>query len=566
MKFPALYQSPQQRDMIRAFRGLARTSLVEVDQFCATENLSARLYPAAATREARGKIATLEKPNGLHAHDGLVWVDGTSLFYKGIKIGDVSDTEKTFVSMGAYVYIWPDKMRFSTQEETPALEALEASITTTGQVAMTLSRMDGNDYAYTSSEDAPAEPESGQFWLDTSGDEPVLRVYSAATGLWGQVLQTCVKFGATGIGTGFAAGDGVTISGVNDEERNGDFVVQSAGEDFVCVPGMLAEPLTQTEPITIARAVPEMDFVCQHDNRLWGCSSKAHEIYASKLGDGKNWRVYAGLSTDSYAATVGSAGNFTACVAHAGHVIFFKEHIIHAMYGTQPSNFQLQDTPARGVQAGSEKSAIAVNETLFYLSPEDICAFSMALPYGVSEALGPERLEEAAAGVCGGVYYLSARRNGQWEMLTFDTERGIWYREDEMHATHFAQHERDLYFLTQAGEIWCVRGTAGEREKTMTWAAETGDIGIEQPDNSYVSCVQVRLGLPYGSHAEIYARYDEEVFWRHIADVQSGYESRETATPIWPRRCDRMRIKIRGSGGAVLYSVSKSLEKGSEIR
>ena len=41
-----------------------------------------------------------------------------------------------------------------------------------------------------------------------------------------------------------------------------------------------------------------------------------NEIYASKLGDFRNWRCFEGLSTDSYAAARGSDGAFTLSLIH----------------------------------------------------------------------------------------------------------------------------------------------------------------------------------------------------------------------------------------------------------
>ncbi len=61
--------------------------------------------------------------------------------------------------------------------------------------------------------------------------------------------------------------------------------------------------------MTLSRDVPDMDYVCVNENRLWGC--RGDTVYASKLGDPKNFNVFEGLSTDSYAADVGSAGDFT---------------------------------------------------------------------------------------------------------------------------------------------------------------------------------------------------------------------------------------------------------------
>ena len=49
-----------------------------------------------------------------------------------------------------------------------------------------------------------------------------------------------------------------------------------------------------------------------------------NEIYASKLGDFKNWNCYAGRSTDSYVATRGSDGPFTGAADYLGSPLFFR--------------------------------------------------------------------------------------------------------------------------------------------------------------------------------------------------------------------------------------------------
>ena len=60
----------------------------------------------------------LTKANGLYARDKLLWVDGTEVFYGEKKIGDVEDSEKQFVSVGAYVLIFPDKVYYNTATDT----------------------------------------------------------------------------------------------------------------------------------------------------------------------------------------------------------------------------------------------------------------------------------------------------------------------------------------------------------------------------------------------------------------------------------------------------------------
>ena len=56
------------------------------------------------------------------------------------------------------------------------------------------------------------------------------------------------------------------------------------GDDYIVVTGIIDEALTQSEPVTLERRVPDMDYVTQCNNRIWGCSSASHEIYACKLG------------------------------------------------------------------------------------------------------------------------------------------------------------------------------------------------------------------------------------------------------------------------------------------
>lgn len=128
---------------------------------------------------------------------------------------------------------------------------------------------------------------------------------------------------------GFTAGDGVAIEGCREESINGSHVLEAAEDGSLVVPGMIASQATQTEELTVRRSVPEMDFVIESGNRLWGCKygvvdgKAVNEIYASKLGF-KNWNCYAGRSTDSYAAARGSDGPFTGAADYLGQPPVFQ--------------------------------------------------------------------------------------------------------------------------------------------------------------------------------------------------------------------------------------------------
>ena len=51
-------------------------------------------------REPRWRIGSLEKPNGLFVRDGIYTVDGTAFCADGVQKGTVTDSPKTFASLG----------------------------------------------------------------------------------------------------------------------------------------------------------------------------------------------------------------------------------------------------------------------------------------------------------------------------------------------------------------------------------------------------------------------------------------------------------------------------------
>jgi len=389
--------------------------------------------------------------------------------------------------------------------------------------------------------------------------------------MWVSMPTTYVKISAEGIGAGFKRDDGVTITGCVDESLRGDAILMGAEDGFILVTGTLQAAYTQEETVTVERKAPDMDFLTECNNRVWGCSSAAHELYACKLGDPTNWRCYAGLSTDSYAVTVGSPGDFTGACTHLGYVMFFKEQIIHKVYGYKPSNFEVTDAHLRGVEKGSERSLAIVNETLFYKCAGGVCAYSAALPVDISMALGGERYRFAAAGAFEDLYYISMKDSGGMpHLFVFDTARGLWHHEDDTEALDFARADGTLYCLRGDGQLFTVAAEAGESAleiepgEKIHWAAETGDIGLSSPDHKYISRLQLRLEVERGARVRVLARYDHQGPFEEIARVNPTGK-RSVTVPVIPRRCETMRLRLEGYGGFRLHALTKTMETGSDV-
>ena len=571
MRYPVLHEIKQSAGGITRFTGLDHRLKARDTAFYDMRNMSGEKLPVMSTRRKRRYLRTLLNPNGLFAHDKLCWVDGVDFYYDGEIVGNVEDSDKQFVRMGAYVLIWPDAVYYNT--ETREFGALGARVVTEEEVVCHLCRADGNAYNYTISKEAPETPANGQYWLDTSDETHVLRVYSATQAMWNSVPTVYTKIEAYGIGKKFEKHDGVQISGMTLEALNGSFYIVDKGDDWIIVVALIDQKHEQTERVTVERLIPEMDYVCELNNRIWGCSNKKHEIYASALGDAKNWNQFIGQASDSYAVTVGSAGDFTGCCAHHGNMVFFKEECIHRIMGYKPANFQLDTTYSRGVQKGSSKSLCTVNETVLYKSRNDVCRLGNTMPSGISDSLGDELYTNAVAGAVNRRYYLCMRdAEGAPRIFVYDTEAGTWVAEDERDVMWFATLNGELYMLLTNGELWSAYGgglieygsDASYEEEKIEWMLDTGDLGVDEPYNQHISGIQMYCNCELGTQLIVEVRCDDERNWRQ-AYRTSPATKRSITIPYVPPRCRTIRMRIRGTGDFQLYQIVKKIEQGSDV-
>ena len=588
--FPTINETSSSREMIDVFQGYNHKLKIDEGQFYDMKNLSSANYPILSPRGQRGVYASPTLPLGMVAKDTLCYVDGSKFVMDQYSVDmGLNSEEKTLVSMGAYVIILPDKKYINTADITD-FGNIEATVTTAGNVSFTLCRLDGTDYsaAYVQASE-PSSPDNMALWIDTSSTPHTLKQWSDTSGMWVTVATTYIRISATGIGIPFEKYDGITISGLEgvtltDMDGNpiddggqlaaleGSAIVWDKGDDFIVVVGILDVTRTITNAITIKRSMPNMDYVVEANNRLWGCrygvadnGEVVNEIYASKLGDFKNWNCFMGISTDSYAVSCGTDGQFTGAITHLGYPIFFKEGFLHKVYGNYPSNFQVQTTACRGVQRGCSRSLAIVNEILYYKARGAVCAYDGSLPTEISAALGDVQYFEAVGGAHGNKYYLSMKDSSNlWHLFVYDTAKGMWHHEDNTHADCFCSCREEMYFIDHAGKkIRTVFGGGTKDTKPVEWMAETGVIGVDSPDKKYLSRLTVRMWLDIGTQVYFFVQYDSGGEWEHLFTM-TGNSLRSFAVPIRPKRCDHLRIRIVGEGDAKIYSIAKVIEEGSD--
>lgn len=742
--FPDIPSGSTQTLFTNAFLGLNKGLSISDGEFANMQNLTADSYPVLTTRQKRAAVTwgahedggktTFEAPMGMTGTDRLVIIDNGLVYLDGALITGLQlSTEeamqpKHLVGMGAYVCIWPDKKYLNIHNPEDCGDMGSAWAAESGQeITAVMCRKDGTDYDMTQitvGDTAPEEPEDEQLWLDTSGENDVLKQYSAIYAEWVQVATTYIKLQASGIGKGLkdadvvwiegakAAGaedevsvaaetsaefpaDGfdlyssftttqqggswvsttatvasrtkvITVSGIPagarimsaklkvatgismygakqltvngvklesgevneidvDVSGNGDVsllfkfqsynsatepgehggsisfsdivltvtyeegstettaadlsflntsnVIYGAGDDYIIVAGLLHEAVALASTLKVELRIPDLDYVCEANNRIWGCcyakvdGEMLNELRACALGDFRNWYRFEGTSMDSYTASVGTEGVFTGATSLRGSPIFFKENVMHRITGTQPSNFTLTTTMCRGVQDGCWRSLAFVGETLYYKARTDVMMYDGSTPVSVSEKLGQERYYEASAGVYRDKYYLCMQDSkAAWHLFVYDTLKGLWHREDDAEIHHFATVKGDMYFIDEKqspARLMSINGLGDAVEEAFDWSATFGIYGFDYEGQKYLSRFNIRAQLAQGATMKMEIMYDSDGKWVDHGTMRAK-RLMTYLLPIVPRRCDHCQIRLSGKGDMKLYSIARELEGGGD--
>lgn len=599
MKYPTLPAQSRSRDLVEVFRGYNHNLRISDGEFFDMKNMTSDYYPVLAPRGRRGVYASPENTQGILAKDAVCYVDGSCFVIGNTRIDMGLSTEadmcpKRLTSMGAWVIILPDKKYINTQnpEDFGDIDAVFEAV---DEVTFSVCTEDGSAYgriiqSSSPPETAPEETEDAMpahertVWINTSNVTSVtLNMYSRAIESWIPVTAY-TRINSPGIGANFEKMDGITISGIKDDSvigsvefLNGTTILRERGDDFLVVDGLAWRDPVQKPgetAVRVERRMPEIDYLTEAGNRLWGCrygiannGEFVNEIYACKLGDFKNWNAFQGISTDSYAASCGTDGAFTGAVTLDGYPLFWKEGYLHKVYGSYPANFQIQDTACRGVQTGCFRSLAIVGERLFYKSRGGICVYDGSLPEEISDALGTERYSDAVAGSTGNKYYVSMEdAAGVWHLFVYDVEKGLWHREDNFRSDGFCTLRGELYAIEHdSRKIVAMLGSGEQAESGIGWMVQTGQMGLSMSDNKYITKLNIRMAISLGTRVRFLIQYDSMGGWEHLLSM-SGSNMRSFMVPVRPRRCDHFRLRIEGSGEARIYSIAKTIEKGSDIR
>ncbi len=577
-----------------AFGGLRHHVNCSDGELFDMENISVEQYPVMSVRGKRGEKGVCStQVRQIYADNGaMLQVDPVGLYYNDwLLIKGVKDCLNTyFIRFGDRVVMMPDKKLLNMKYPIIGWAGSKTELPETAELYDAYAVYDEGGHYIIYVWD-------GIQWIDNGWfDEPIETncTFSSVTVKNGEIYEE--EASANTIKVPFTyeyiinslrlrEGDAVKISGMTTEPRNNKLAIIreiSEGLGGTCeirfsdycfyIPDD-AESYVE-ENVTIERTMPDMDFMFEHANRLWGAKGKG--IFASKQGDPRNWNVFDGLATDSWYLESQSKGSFTGGISF-GYPRFFKEDSLMTVYGSIPSAFQTNETPVSGLKEGEDKSLAVVNGLLFWLSRRGLMIYDGSSAYLQDQVFGDWELSKALAKGDATKYYISADigehplADGERlrAVFCYDTNRSLWAREngyahDIISMTYdggaiYALVEGDTKILTLNGQ-----GDLEAAETQVESYAEFGDFTDGSPNRKALSKLQLRLEIGEGASVSVWILYDGSGDWLRVKSLESG-NKRSVYLPVIPHRCDHYRVKITGIGEWKLYSMARELYVGSEI-
>lgn len=534
----------------------------------------------------------------------VMFPDG--FFVNAVKLANLpsgSDPETAMTSGTDYGWIDAEFM----------LEAGGTSYSDAPTITLQMCDADGAVYANVAAQDtAPNNPSEGDLWVDTSESSLFLKKYKESE--WVQQPQPYIQITATGISTGFDVNDSVKLDhylmcyiedgegrAISDPTEHAEVlatldpsvyhVLHARGSNYVTIQGIM--PVSKAKIYLLEnpsipddiyfrmkREAPKMDFVVECGNRLWGCyygtgedGEILNELYASKLGDFKNWRCYNGLSTASWAASRGSDGVWTGAEVLDGHPLFFKTGCVEKIYPSSTGAHQVVTQNLDGVEDGAWRTLAVIDNVLYYKAKHGVASYTGTLPQLISEALGSKPYSALIGARHEELYVILMKQSSSeaWKWYVYDTKRGIWHccTDDSEGAGYAVTFQRKLYFIGDSPSLWSFDGGsgAGVRGNGVKWSCETGAIGYRGDGaeaRKYITRLFMRLKVGLGAAAALSISYDDGA-WITVESID-GSMMAPRILMITPRRCDSFRLRLSGQGACEVQAIAYDVRTGGRLR
>jgi hypothetical protein len=518
MYLPKLAEvSNKAKKSIIEFMGLDKRAAIADNALSACTNLSSRNFPLISPRLPRTASYTLTSGKALFAATKLAWVDSVTFTSPA---GDITFGAHTITSATS---------KFGGI-------AVGDTLVITGCTVNT----DNNATVVVTTASAATITCSATTFTITSGD-PAGKETAAIT-------FTGCSFKYDNVTKGV-----VTASAKCMVELLGRIVIFPDNVSYDTVGGTFASFGTGTYPT--AGSVPDIDYACVLDNRIWAV--EGDDVYCTALGDFDDWTTFSSPSeaTDAYQVDTGTNGNFTGIVSYKGAVLAFKRDRVFKVFGTIPSDFQLIEISRLGCL--DSKSICEVNDILFWLSPQGVVAYTGGSPEVISECLN-ESYTTGKGGGDGRWYYASLYNGTAYALYTYDTWKKIFLKEDTLQVTEFAFLDGYLYALASDNKIYKL-GYGSETISSSLTTKEFSEYISNKKGHSELFC---RVDLETGATMAVYVRTDNGAFTKVKDYNATDLTSFKIALKL--KNADHFQIRLDMSGDYKVHQLQRMFYVGED--
>lgn len=553
MPLTRIEANQNKRVMLKIFSGLDRRDKIADSSLTEMLNMSPEAIPSLTPRKARRHIADADGATAICTPEytggeltAFTGVRNNAFYYNGVKAeGELlSGGDKSIADFNGKICIFPDKVYYDYLPDPD-----------TGVVSNKLVSMEKT--------------------LSVKG----ARFYSSYSDITGEYTAYISASGA-GFSDSFSVGDSIVISGCTKEDNNTKVISSrkqtAAADDIVSVvvdsvsdnridvllynksgEKVKFASATESGSITLRLAIPDMDHICVHNNRLWGTAVSGEYVYASKLGDCTNFYSYQGLGDDSWYSPVASGGQFTGICSYRTAVVAFKRNCIHHIYGDSPVNFSMPKQTFGGCIDG--RSICEIGGILYYLSQDGFSAYSGGEPYTISPQL-KLRYTSCAAGCNGRNYYAAAEReDGRRDVLVYTPEADVWVREDDTPFCGFCTYNGKIYGIAD-GHMWRLDGG----DEPPPWCVVSKRFTYDIIEHKGVSCMWLRMDLADDAKVRVSISRDGGDFTL-CSQIEGGKGFSVYRVPVRFGKCESFRVMLEGEGEAVIHDIEITTHNGGRV-
>lgn len=511
--------------------GINETSTIQDCEFSDMMNMDGE-FPYLKTRchrqsvdavagEAKN-IVSIENEDDIWLFTGVAEVDGDNkLYYKNEVIlldgnEEYSIIANSIVTMGEKLIIFPDKLIFDPNNDKLELEDMAKSKAIS----------------------------SAKFYGSTDKNDVVTNyILGSDINCWSD----------------FEKGDSVIISSCSKEKNNTIKIQDRANaiekDDIISVvvekidekrlyllcynsSGIAVEFDSVTSDVIVQKDIPDMNYICEHNNRIWGTGTDGKFIYASKLGDPTNYNCFSGLSTDSWWSEVATNGAFTSIVSFQNHVYAFKRDCLHEIYGDKPSNFKMPYITKTGCV--DDRSIVEMQSVMFFASTDGVYSYSGGIPKRISDNIS-FKCTRAVGGRDHKYLYMSLDN----VVYKYDIYYDIWYKEGHTMLN-------DIYYT---GENVCFASYDGilienSENEYVKWNLTTKEFVQNSVYNMNIVNLWVKTEIAKNAHLRVYISIDGQEFKEQ--SVVYG-QKRVSRIGIRLGKCERFQIRFQGMGDVKFY-------------